>query len=630
MLIHLVVVLLNAVLVTAIAGVLLSFLVLCAGGLAGFGRVWRDARFRPHRLAPAASWGIVSTLLKVPNALERLRPFRVGDVPVLSAAPFDESDLGYGATQRVALLVHGTWGRLQNYDWSRWNVIAAELRAAGWTPMRFAWTGGNRSQARRAAAAGLAREISRLRAEHPGIGVTLVGHSHGGSVALETARQAPVDAVVTLATPHIAIAKELVADKPLITGLLIRLTGPAILAAMLLIFELPQMAIGAQWAVSPPAALGLLGAAFVVGVWALVHQLNVSALEVDRANLSATTGVAEVLAIDSVSDAIMAALSRIDAASRLARREIAGPARYERLLARISSGGVGAANRASAWAPWARDWGKFILFGSSVIACTAMALEYGAFTQDVRRWLGPWVLPAENFSNFKFIVYALALGAAYAAVAFCLGARRLPSWHRWAFRAGRYLGLAARLSQLYSFRAALLGLPGLALHLHNASLVAAPAGGRHLPVAADIPIGHSEILRDPQVALAVAAIATRAAAADASGRQSVVGPPLQIAASNPHHCWHVRMSAGFGIFSVVAAATWYWLTFHLVAPAHCAQDAAPSCVVLVGLAAGRSILQVVFVTVLLISVMCGGFLWITRNMAPGSAAGATSTPPSQP
>ena len=106
----------------------------------------------------------------------------------------------------VVTLIHGTFAR--GAPWTMPGSAlsdALECQFGGRVQLRrFDWSGHNSFSARRKAVADLARDIERAREGHPGRPHYLVGHSHGGSVALGAAMAdspSPVDGVVCLATP---------------------------------------------------------------------------------------------------------------------------------------------------------------------------------------------------------------------------------------------------------------------------------------------------------------------------------------------------------------------------------------------------------------------------------------------
>jgi carboxylesterase len=117
----------------------------------------------------------------------------------------------------LVYIVHGSnahtwWRRLANGGypwWRRWSLFCFELRQAlgrDCEVREFRWSGGNTHQARMDAGADLARTIE---SEDESRRIHLVGHSHGGNVALAAANHLHprrVETLILLANPHMAIA----------------------------------------------------------------------------------------------------------------------------------------------------------------------------------------------------------------------------------------------------------------------------------------------------------------------------------------------------------------------------------------------------------------------------------------
>jgi pimeloyl-ACP methyl ester carboxylesterase len=108
----------------------------------------------------------------------------------------------------IVILIHGTWAR----D-AAWTLPHSALRRAFVEVLgervlftRLIWSGSNTFQSRATASIKLNEKIARLREQFPGRSVTLVGHSHGGNIALSainTSLQRNVDAVICLSTPFL-------------------------------------------------------------------------------------------------------------------------------------------------------------------------------------------------------------------------------------------------------------------------------------------------------------------------------------------------------------------------------------------------------------------------------------------
>lgn len=122
----------------------------------------------------------------------------------------------------LVYVVHGSnahtwWRRLANGGypwWRRWSSYCCELRAAfdaegvDCRLREFRWSGANTHQARLEAGKALAQTIEATVAKNPSTTIHIVGHSHGGNVALEAANHLAVgriSSLVLLANPHMAV-----------------------------------------------------------------------------------------------------------------------------------------------------------------------------------------------------------------------------------------------------------------------------------------------------------------------------------------------------------------------------------------------------------------------------------------
>jgi pimeloyl-ACP methyl ester carboxylesterase len=125
-------------------------------------------------------------------------------VPTLTVEPIAELS---ATPQYVVVLVHGTWA-----TGAAWLKEASALRRelsqqveaeVLWVP--FLWTGRNTHRARMRAATQLASLLCGLRARFATEKLLVIGHSHGGNVALYASRLLPpactIEGVVCLSTP---------------------------------------------------------------------------------------------------------------------------------------------------------------------------------------------------------------------------------------------------------------------------------------------------------------------------------------------------------------------------------------------------------------------------------------------
>jgi len=100
-------------------------------------------------------------------------------------------------------LIHGTFSNSGVFPEEFEEAIGTQLND---TTNRFKWSGGNTRAARTKAAKGLVEEIIAYKEENPDGPVNLVGHSHGGNVAIQASdilakEEIKVDKLITMGTP---------------------------------------------------------------------------------------------------------------------------------------------------------------------------------------------------------------------------------------------------------------------------------------------------------------------------------------------------------------------------------------------------------------------------------------------
>lgn len=119
-------------------------------------------------------------------------------------------------TTDIIYIVHGShaqtwWRQMANGGypwWRRWSLFCCELRRTFGRECEireFRWSSGNRHRERIEAGAGLAKVIEH---QSPGRRIHIVGHSHGGNVALAAVNELQpqrVDSVIVLANPNMAL-----------------------------------------------------------------------------------------------------------------------------------------------------------------------------------------------------------------------------------------------------------------------------------------------------------------------------------------------------------------------------------------------------------------------------------------
>jgi pimeloyl-ACP methyl ester carboxylesterase len=114
----------------------------------------------------------------------------------------------------VIVTIHGTFAsgaEWPNPDSRFCSWLGEELQRGGATDIRIEdhrWSGANSDADRVAGSEALRTRLARIRREHPGHATFLIGHSHGGNVALHALNHSPEDrasvaGVVTLATPFL-------------------------------------------------------------------------------------------------------------------------------------------------------------------------------------------------------------------------------------------------------------------------------------------------------------------------------------------------------------------------------------------------------------------------------------------
>jgi len=114
---------------------------------------------------------------------------------------------------KVFVLVHGTWAR--KAEWIEPESDFAKKLTSKVPYSRtsaFRWSGRNSDRARRDAGKKLAEHTANLRRERPDAEIAVVGHSHGGNVALNAYRdpcgQQSIEKIVCLGTPFFSISSE--------------------------------------------------------------------------------------------------------------------------------------------------------------------------------------------------------------------------------------------------------------------------------------------------------------------------------------------------------------------------------------------------------------------------------------
>jgi hypothetical protein len=357
------------------------------------------------------------------------------------------------------------------------------------------------ARAQRAAHA-LADHVRQLRAKHPGGTIVLVGHSHGGSVCEEAARLEPVEAVVPIATPHTGPEKT-PQPETILLGVFARALGPVFVAGVL--------ALLGVW--SPLGSDRLAGPGTIVKVWysalavilaSLIWRLVTGNAELSRRMESAGTPMRtpRVLCIQTADDFILAEATLLQQRVHGIARILKGLTRQQE-IARQQAGGL---------LSWGLEAMGFALVGAVIIFGGAVLITAVNLPAEVRDAIAPWVFPAANFIYLKFVVYTVAIAIPFYVLRRIFHRPLLPSWHFWAFRLGRRVAIAVRMSQLFSFKAGLLGMRGLALHVHDIPIIASPDGATlHIAEATQPTTGlalHSIVISLPDTVSAIRRLAS--------------------------------------------------------------------------------------------------------------------------
>ena len=136
---------------------------------------------------------------KMPNGQDVLDPLSLNLYVYCNNNPVSYSD----PSGMITYLVHGTWS--DNETWSEdFQQYIRDL--FGEEIILYEWTGGNNERDRVDAAAKLERAIRTYKEDHPDEPIRIVGHSHGGNVAIMSANRLAyhdidVETLITVATP---------------------------------------------------------------------------------------------------------------------------------------------------------------------------------------------------------------------------------------------------------------------------------------------------------------------------------------------------------------------------------------------------------------------------------------------
>ena len=109
-------------------------------------------------------------------------------------------------SKKIAILVHGTWADA-SYPLQKWQHLMNVLGEQGYEIIRFRWDARNNEVLRKQAGRQLCSELNALLRSRLWVNqVVIVGHSHGGSVAMHSAKIVDFFAslsVITIGTPFV-------------------------------------------------------------------------------------------------------------------------------------------------------------------------------------------------------------------------------------------------------------------------------------------------------------------------------------------------------------------------------------------------------------------------------------------
>ena len=229
----------------------------------------------------------------------------------------------------TVIFVHGTWARgrvrkgpprVERYRLpGPWPELAHAISAVpGCREIRFLrWSGRNSHDARQEAAAILAAELMAHGPGSPDERVVIVGHSHGGTVALYAARRVPVDsrlaAVICLSTPFIETFKR---DTDRLEAA--ATTGTSLAALVFGVAGLAAQIYGRGTSL-------LLGAWALAGAAAIMRRVWTRAVAgcqrfIEESSIATPATVAPIFIVRSTADEASFSLAAMQAASWLATR----------------------------------------------------------------------------------------------------------------------------------------------------------------------------------------------------------------------------------------------------------------------------------------------------------------------
>jgi hypothetical protein len=513
---HFVSVAIRSVLKESKVGLAFTLVVPLLGLIQGFLAIWLDQRFRPSKLRPAIVWQAAVFGSRVLDFFEKISPRNSGIPSTKSDCQSDRRGL--------VCLIPGTWSGHARYDWSRWTNIEQLFSRDKFVVERVVWSGGNSASARHNVAQRLSKRIKYYCECHPNGTVTLIGHSHGGSIAYLTARMVKVDALISLATPFIEFDSSIddVLKTDLDRGIFVRFASPLFVAGIgLWLWMLTWEWIEVNWALSFLAVMTLSGSLILTIVATLVIPTYAERKLVKGILTQPLIGIPHELVIRfSKGDEILTEMLNLEDKTKA----IADCLRSTQLVERPAASTISPTFFTSPLRPLtvspelialgpivkggAKEVVKFALFAGTIDFFFSVLFASGVLGPDASNFIWQWLTAMSAWSLLTYGLHLAYMGLLYTGFRRLLEGRYLSPYHGATHRSGQYHALVARLSQVYQSKARLLGLSHFGLHLYSARIKSLPSQGNarvediHAQTNKAINL-HSAILTDRQAISAI-------------------------------------------------------------------------------------------------------------------------------
>lgn len=148
-----------------------------------------------------------ASICRMPKALQSR--VNVDQVDAEISELSDEENRAHGMPF-IIIPIHGTWARKAKWIQSESPLLSRLSNALGGASVEpFPWSGKNSHKARRQAAEALRSRIGKLAMDNAGSQIVVIGHSHGGTVALyaleDNKTLVNVAGLICLSTPFISV-----------------------------------------------------------------------------------------------------------------------------------------------------------------------------------------------------------------------------------------------------------------------------------------------------------------------------------------------------------------------------------------------------------------------------------------